>query len=489
MGQHAAGVNATSWDRRTFLGTATAAFLGGCAPAVHKRRRPNVLFILPDQLRAQSVGCLGNSEVITPNIDRLAAEGLTFENTVSNTPVCCPARAILMTGQYCHSNGMTANDLRLSVDHTCVAQVFQAGGYRTGFIGKWHLDGGPRNPGFVPPGPRRQGFEYWAANQCSHEHFRNWYFRDTAEPIKTDKFETDVWADLGVEFLEETKNDDRPFFLCVFSGPPHNPYKAPPEYESKYNPDTLTMRPNYQPGEGLPTPKDIASYYAMTTSIDDQVGKLLKCLDDLGLREDTIVLFSSDHGDMLGSQGMPLKRKPWEESIRVPGIIRYPREVQAGGREDSLLSIVDFAPTLLGMCGLHIPGEMQGHNFTARIHGEKQDMPDSAFFQIFGPYLAGRVTEGWRGVRTDRYMYARYREKPWVLYDLKEDPYQMNNLADDPAAHSLQVEMEQRIAGWMQETHDSWGYNWTVPVEDNGRLYKERLWDSVEDYVRAHPKG
>lgn len=479
---------ADTTTRRSFLGSTAAAVLAGCAPAVRQRRRPNVLFVLPDQLRAQSVGCMGNDEVITPHIDQLAADGLLFENTVSNTPVCCPARAILMTGQYCHRNGMIANDLRLSLDHTCIAEVFGAGGYRTGFIGKWHLDGGPRMPGFVPP-ERRQGFEFWAANQCSHRHFDNQYFRDTPEAIPTDRFETEVWADLGMEFLEATKTDDRPFFLCVFSGPPHNPYKAPQEYEDKYDADKLTMRPNYREGEGLPGRKEIASYYAMTTAIDDQLGTLLKGLDDLGLREDTIVLFSSDHGDMLGSQGLPLKRKPWEESIRVPGILRYPRAVKAGDRESAPFSLVDFAPTLLRLCGLEPPAATQGLDFSARILGRKQELPDSAFFQIFGPYLAGRVEAGWRGVRTDRYTYARYETKPWVLYDVREDPYQLNNLAEDPAAQSIRDNMEQRLAQWMRETGDAWSYNWSVPVEDNGRLYRERLYHSVQEYLDAHPEG
>lgn len=478
-----------SVTRRSFLTATAASSLLSCAPAVLERRRPNVVFVLPDQLRAQSVGFMGNQEVITPHIDRLASEGLVFENTLANTPVCCPARAILMTGQYCHRNGMIANDLRLSEDHTSIADVFRAGGYRTGFVGKWHLDGGQRMPGFVPPGPRRQGFEFWAANQCSHQHFDTQYFRDSDQPIPADRFETEVWGDLALEFVEQTKVDDRPFFLCVFSGPPHDPYKAPEAYEAKYNPEQLTMRPNWKDGERVPGPKEIASYYAMTTAIDDQLGRILDGIDNLGLREDTIVLFSSDHGDMLGSQGLRLKRKPWEESIRVPGVVRYPRGFTGGNREAAPFSLVDFAPTLLRLCDLEPPQEMQGTDFSRRIQGVAQDMPDSAFFQIFGPYLAGGVSEGWRGVRTNRYMYARHEAKPWVLYDLVEDPYQMNNLVDDAAANTIRVDMESRLNAWMQQTGDSWSYNWSVPVEDAGRLYKERMYRTVQEYLAEHPEG
>ena len=190
-----AGQNARL-SRRQFLA-------GSIAPLSVPRtaRRPNVLFILPDQMRAQALGCMGNRDVRTPHLDRLASQGVLFQNTLANTPVCCPARAILMTGQYCHQNGMVANDLRLRESHVTLAKVLRGAGYRTGFIGKWHLDGGKRLPGFVPPGPRRQGFEFWAANECSHRHFETQYFRDSPKPIPIQKFEPEAWTDIGIEFL------------------------------------------------------------------------------------------------------------------------------------------------------------------------------------------------------------------------------------------------------------------------------------------------
>ncbi len=151
--------------RRSFLGTCVASAFA--APA----KRPNILFILPDQFRAQALGCMGNPDCHTPNIDRLAAEGLVLPNTFANTPVCCPARANILTGTYAHRNGMVANDLRLRESETSVASLLAGAGYRTGFIGKWHLDGGPRMPGYIPPGPRRHGFQFWAANESNHSHF------------------------------------------------------------------------------------------------------------------------------------------------------------------------------------------------------------------------------------------------------------------------------------------------------------------------------
>ncbi|MEI6872753.1 MAG: sulfatase-like hydrolase/transferase, partial [Verrucomicrobiota bacterium] len=153
-------------------------------PLLAAERPPNILLILPDQMRATAMGCAGNSEIQTPNIDQLAKEGMLFRRTYANVPVCCPARATLLTGTYAHKNGMVANDLRLREDQVTIAKILKDAGYRTGFIGKWHLDGGPREPGFVPPGPRRLGFDFWAAYQCHHRHFAPVYFRDTPEVIQ-----------------------------------------------------------------------------------------------------------------------------------------------------------------------------------------------------------------------------------------------------------------------------------------------------------------
>ncbi len=473
-------------SRRGFLGGSAGALASGARP-----QRPNVLFIFPDQMRAQAMGCMGNPDVRTPHIDRLASQGVLFENTLANSPVCCPARAVMLTGKYAHRNGMIANDLRLRESEVTVAEVFQRAGYRTGFIGKWHLDGGKRLPGFVPPGPRRQGFEFWAANECSHRHFDNTYFRDTPEPIRTNAFEPEVWTDLAIEFLRGAKRGGRPFFLTIAMGPPHDPYGAPDEYMKMYDPAKLAMRPNWREAPKTAGRKEIAAYYAAVTAIDDQIGRLMAALDELRLAADTIVFFTSDHGDMLGSHGLPLKRKPWEESIRVPGILRYPRKIGAGRRERALFSHVDFAPTLLSLCGLKVPGDMQGADLSDAVLGKSARGPESAFFQIFGPYRAGRVAEGWRGVRTQHYMYARYESKPWVLYDLEKDPFELNNLADDPGSAPLLREMDQKLSAWMRRTGDAWMFNWTEPVEDGGRLYRFETFYRVEEFLewaKEHPE-
>ncbi len=384
---------------------------------------------------------------------------------------------------------MVANDLRMRESEVTIAEILAGAGYRTGFIGKWHLDGGPRQPGFVPPGPRRQGFDFWAANECSHAHFHPVYFRDTDRPITDDRFEAEVWTDRALEFLAQP--GDAPFFLVVSMGPPHDPYGAPERFMRMYDPATLTLPSNWVEGTPGAGRKEIAGYYAAITAVDEQVGRLLKALDDSGRSDDTIVIVTSDHGDMLGSHGERLKRKPWEESIRVPGLIRYPAAVKPGRVTDAILSHVDLAPTLLSLCGLPVPDRMQGSDLSPVLLGTSERGPGSAFFQIFVPFAGDGTPRPWRGVRTDRAMYARNDQGPWLLYDLRDDPDERHNLASDRAPSPLQTEMEAKLNEWMTRTGDSWSNNSLEPVEDKGRLYRFEAFTTIRDYLdwaARHPE-
>ena len=473
-------------------------------------KRPNILLILPDQMRASAMGCDGNQEVKTPNIDRLAAEGMRFPRTYANVPVCCPARAILLTGTYPHVNGMIANDLRLREEQVTIAEILAQAGYRTGFVGKWHLDGGPRDPGFVPPGPRRQGFEFWAAYECHHKHFEPTYFRDTPEVITAQKFEPEASCDFAVEFLK-SQPKDRPFFLTVQMGPPHDPYGAPEEYLRQYIPERITPLKNWRPGsETRTTPQgekksvgamfnrsvplggleEIAAYYAAITAVDDQVGRLMKTLRESGLDENTIVLFTSDHGDMLGSHGMRRKRKPHDESARVPGIIRWPARIPKGRVVETLFSHVDMTPTLLALAGLPLPMNMQGTDLSRVALGETTDGPDAVLLQIFVPYNPDQIAKPWRGIVTVRHTYARFEQAPWVLFDRERDPAEMQNLVGDPAHADLQRELDQRLASLMRRHGDDWRFNSSELVEEGGRLYRHATFYTLDEYrswAKANP--
>jgi arylsulfatase A-like enzyme len=477
-------------------------FLACAPPAGATDSRPNILLILPDQMRASAMGCDGNSQVKTPRIDRLAAEGALFTRTYANVPVCCPARAILMTGTYPHVNGMVANDLRLHEDELTIAEILRDAGYRTGFIGKWHLDGGPREPGYVPPGPRRQGFEFWAAYQCHHKHFQPDYFRDSPERIVVDKFEPEASCDFAVEFLK-SQPAGQPFFLTVQMGPPHDPYGAPEDYMRQYDPEKIETDPTWRAGsETRPTPKaglrrgpmanrfvpvggreEIAAYYAAITAIDDQVGRLLDTLEETGAARDTIILFTSDHGDMLGNHGMRRKRKPHDESARVPGILHWPARIPGGTKVDTLFSHIDMPPTLLALAGLEIPSRMQGADLSKVALGLTTKGPEAVLLQLFVPFTPDGVSRPWRGIVTANHTYARFKDEPWVLFDHNADPHQSRNLAPDPGSQELRETLESQLAALMERHGDSWSFNSNEHVEEGGRLYKHSTFYSIQEYL------
>jgi len=476
--------------RRDFLKTGAGSLAGlalakgakGTAPAAAPPgSRPNILLIFPDAWRGQDLGCAGNPDVRTPHIDRIAAEGMMFPHTFANSPLCAPARANIYSGMYASRNGMVCNDLRLRESVTTLHALFDQAGYRTGLIGKWHLDGGPHAPGFTPPGPRRHGIKFWEATECDHNYFYNWYFRDTGVAHLIQRYTPEAWTDLAIEFLNQ--NQKTPFFLTVCMAAPHRPFVMPPHYLEMYNPAELKLRPNWVQGVHGGERKDLAAQYAAMTAIDDQIGRLMKTLDQLGLKENTIVFFFSDHGEMLGSHGEIWKRLPWEESIRVPGILRWPRKLKGGQTSKAIFTHLDFAPTLLSLSGIGVPKGMQGTDMSRIVLGSGQSGPPSAFFQIFGPGGDNGLQHGWRAVRTHQYLYARTESNPWLLYDLGKDPYEMDNLANTARGAAVQRELDDLLGKWMHKVGDSWSLNFSVPVE-KGQLSTYRTFYSLDEYYR-----
>lgn len=430
---------------------------------------------------------MGNGDVRTPHIDRLASEGVLIPHTFANTPLCTPARGNLLTGKYAHRHAVALNDLRMLELEATLGDHFARAGYRTGFIGKWHLDGGKRLPGFIPPGRRRHGFEFWAANECDHTPFRSQYFRDTPQPIPITQFEAITWTDVALQFLRDSR--EKPFFLEVAMGPPHPPYAAPPEYEQMYNPARLRMRPNWVDGIRQCRRADVATYYAMITAIDDQVGRLMQALKDLGMEQNTVVLFTADHGNMLGSHALDDKQQPYEESITIPGVLRFPQRIRPGLRSEVFFTHVDMGPTLLSLCGIPAPAAMQGQDVSGALAGGTSAAPHSAYFQIFAPYHIPTVPFAWRAVRNARYLYARSAQHPWLLFDLQRDPFELKNLVDDSAARAIRRQMEKELAEWMDRTDDAWKYTWDTPWNDRVLDY-DRVFYSFDEYLEwtvLHP--
>ncbi len=441
-------------------------------------RRPNLLFVFADQLRADAVGCAGNPDVRTPHLDALAAEGMYFTHALANCPVCTPSRGTILTGRYPLAHGAASNDLPLGEGERTFGHLLGEAGWRTGYIGKWHLDGIPRDR-FTPPGPRRRGFEYWAAWNCSHAYFRGRYFRDEPEPVAIEGYEPDGQTDLALEFIRERRAE--PWALFLSFGPPHNPYPQVPErYRAMYDPDRVTLRGNAVAADR----RTVADYYAAITALDDNLGRLLHLVDELGLKEDTIVVYTSDHGDMLFSHGMKEKQKPFEESIRVPLAVRYPRAVAAGQRSDALISTVDLLPTLLGLAGVSAPENVQGTDLSAHLRGLPCALPESTFLlnpiPVDNPADVGQGE--WRGVRTARYTYAAGLAGPWVLYDDVADPLQQHNLVNDPDQAGARDHLQAMLGQWLRRTDDRF-LPWPEHIHACGLA---ELWNVRERAM--HPK-
>jgi arylsulfatase A-like enzyme len=409
---------------------------GGLRAAESRKDKPNIVFVFADQMRAHAMGCMGNKQVITPNLDKLAGEGVLVTNAISCQPVCTPFRAQLMTGRYGHATGVIHNDIKLPNSETAIAEVLKARGYNTGYIGKWHLEANRRDPIAVE---NRHGWDYWAVRNCSHRHFKTYYWlKDGKKPVPVNSWEPSVQTDLAIDYIKRNKSG--PFCLFLSFGPPHNPYKAPKRYLDKYAGKKLTNRPNV-PGDKT---KSLLNYCAMITSLDDCVGRLSAALSSAGIAEDTVLCFSSDHGDMLGSQGHVLKQRPWEESINIPFVLRYPRKVKPAQKRDWLVTSVDIMPTLLGLAGAKIPKKVQGMDLSATFCGESKTQRDAAF--LFNVHRGGGPKCDWRGIRTKKWVYAFHKFGDWIMYDLVNDPYQLKNLIDDPKHAAQKKLLQEQLA-------------------------------------------
>ncbi len=436
---------------------AAALGAGASAQAASRSGGPNVLLVFADQMRAAAMGCMGNPQVKTPNLDRLAAGGALLSNCHSTDPVCTPFRAMMLTGRFGFHTGVMENDVALPFKEISLAEAFKGAGYATGFIGKWHLSAGrkakpgtPEKAGFVPPGEARQGFDFWRALECSHEYFDTRYFADEPTPIPVHGYEPQVQTDLAIGFIKEHRGE--PFCLVMSWGPPHNPYTPPKEWDI-YDPSQIKLRPNVPEADAALARKQIAQYYGLVSSLDHQMGRLLDTLAELQIERDTIVVFTSDHGDMLESQGWTLKQKPWSEASNTPFILRYPAKVGAGRKRDLLLSTVDIMPTVLGMCGVKGPAAMDGVDLSPVLRGESGEEPESIFLYN-QPHTGNNVGASWRAVRTKRYLYAVTNAGDWLLYDVLKDPYELHNLAGDPSVAPDVAHLRGLLTDWRRKADD-----------------------------------
>ena len=485
-------------NRRDFVAGATVA-LGATAlpsqklPKAGAAKRPNLIYVFADQLRSSACGYAGDAYARTPNMDRMAAEGCNFTQAISSTPVCAPYRSSLMTGKYQSSTGMVINELRLSPEHQCFGHALTKAGYQTAYIGKWHMWANQLGHhdliknGFTPPGAYRLGFNgYWAAYNFNHLYEHSPYFLNDAVPHIRTQYEPDGQTDMAIQYLKTTGHNSDPFALFLSWGPPHDPWGANNvefEYAELYRNVDLPLAPNYSTtpdpytdnNQKLPPNFDqvihswMKGYYAQVANLDWNLGRLMKAVNDAGIADNTIFVFTSDHGEMFGSHGRRAKLIFYEEAARVPFLVRWPKRIPAKTVSDALLGTPDIMPTILSMLNIPCPSTVEGKDLSSHALGGGGDDHEAAHMQGMGATAGWTDGSEWRALRDHEYTYAIYhRDGKELLFNHRKDPYQMIDLAGERSYAATLKRCRTMSETWRKEQNDtfeacSWYESrWTV---------------------------
>ena len=418
--------------------------------------RPNIVFFFTDQQRADTVGCYGSPLNLTPNLDAMASQGIRFDLAFTAQPVCGPARALLQTGVYPTVTGCFRNGIALPQDATTLAHHLKGAGYEVGYIGKWHLAGlRPSDHQAVTP-ERRGGYsDYWLGAdllEFSSQPYGGGYYDAEGCFVPFNKYRVDAQTDHVLDYLR-TRDGQRPFFLFVSYLEPHhqndlNRYVAPDGYADRYAdapvPGDLVGHEEGDWAANLP------DYYGICHSIDENLGRVQSELQQLGLAQDTLVIYTSDHGSHFRTRNTEYKRSCHEASIRIPLVLQGPG-FEGGSVFSELTSLVDLPPTILRAAGVQVPSTYQGRCLQELVAGEASDWPDDVFMQISESQVG-------RAVRTHRWKYGVdapgrdgrndasadvYEEQ--YLYDLEADPHEQHNLVGDPAYRTVADDLAARL--------------------------------------------
>ena len=471
-------------------------FLFGACSQKKKDNKPNILFLLADDQRASTIHALGNDEIITPNLDRLVDEGVSYRNAyimgAMNAAVCSPSRAMIMTGRSLFNIDPTGNSIDTA--HTTLPKSLDNAGYNTFHIGKWH-NGEPAFINSFSDGSKIFfGGMHGQYDVPTYEFDKAGdYSREKLNPF-TGKHSSELYAEAGIEYIKNY-DSEKPFFMYMAFQAPHDPREMPQEYLDMYDTTALSLPPNFMPehpfanGEinvrdewlagyprtGAEIKANIAAYYAMITHLDVQIGRVLKALEEKGILENTIIVFSGDNGLAVGQHGLMGKQNVYEHSINVPLVFRGPG-IPKGVKKNDLAYLFDIYPTLCHFAGVNTPGSVQGQVLpvadTTGIKGRESMYFAYKHFQ--------------RAVRNDRYKLIKYNVKGSIttqLFDLQEDPYETNNLADNPVYSELLDEMTKLLAEKMLENNDeaninepNWGVepiiSWVDKVGEEAEYYR-----------------
>jgi len=486
----------SGWNRRTFLKAMGAAAVGtvgnrwGMA-AQRGGQRPNIIYIMSDDHAAHAMSCYGSKVNKTPHLDRIANEGVRFENCFCTNSLCAPVRAVVLTGKYSHVNGVLDNRQRFDGSQETFPKILRRIGYQTAMIGKWHLKSEPT------------GFDYWNVLPGQGQYY-NPDMIEMGQRKRYTGYVSDIVTDRALEWLER-RDPTKPFCLMLHHKAPHRRWEPGPRYLRMYDdvtiPEPETLFDDYATRSAAAreqemmvakhlTPNDLKltgpsarmneaqkqawnaayepknkafreanlqgrelvrwkyqrymkDYLRCIASVDDNVGRVLDWLDQHGLARNTMVVYTSDQGFFLGDHGWFDKRFMYEPSYRMPLVVRWPAAIKPGSVNDELVMNVDFAPTILDVCGAEIPGAMQGRSFAPMLRGQR--VPDwrTACYYHYFEFPAVHMVKRHYGIRTKRYklIHFYYDIDAWELYDLEKDPLELHNVADDPAYAKVRKEL------------------------------------------------
>lgn len=480
--------------------------LGACTKKEEvKVKKPNILFLLADDQRASTINALGNSEIITPNLDRLVNEGTTFENAyimgAMNGAVCSPSRAMIMTGRALFNIDPTGQTIDTA--HTTMPKAMHNAGYTTYHIGKWH-NGEPAFLNSFDGGSKIFfGGMHGQYDVPTYEFDKGGdYSKEKLNPL-TGKHSSELYADAGIDFLKNYESE-QPFFMYMAFQAPHDPREMPQEYLDMYDTAALSLPPNFMPqhpfdnGEidirdewlaGYPRTEaevkaNIAAYYAMITHLDEQIGRVLKTLKEKGMMENTIVVFAGDNGLAVGQHGLMGKQNLYEHSIHVPLIFKGPG-IKKGVKKNNLAYLFDIYPTLCDFANVNAPSSVQGQVLPV-LETTKTKNRESIFFAY---------KHFQRAVRDNRYKLIKYNVEDSIttqLFDLKEDPYEINNLADNPLYNEQLKDLSNKLKNQMIDNKDeanlnelNWGVTPVPSWLDKVGLEKAKFYRSLAEEERV----
>ncbi len=466
-----------------------------CGPAWAAAERPNILFIFTDDHAYQSIGVYGSKINETPNIDRLAKEGMLFKECYVTNSICGPCRAVIQTGKHSHLNGFFRNGLRFDTSQQTFPKLLQKAGYQTAIVGKWHLAATPT------------GFDY-SEVLIGQGPYYNPPMLKNGERTQHIGYTTNIVTDLAIDWLKKSRDPDKPFMLMYQHKAPHRNWQPGPKYLSMYDdvtiPEPDTLFDDYE-GRGTPAktqdmsiektlnasdlkltpprnltpeqkaawdaaydPKNeafeaanlqgddlirwkyqryIKDYLRCIAAVDDNIGRMLDYLDETGLAKNTIVIYTSDQGFYLGEHGWFDKRWIYEESLRTPFIVRWPGVVKPGSVNSDIVSNLDFAETFLDVAGCDIPGDMQGKSLVPLLKGHTPDDWRKSFYYHYYEYPAVHSVRRHYGVTTAEYKLIHfYNLGEWELYDRKKDPQEMKSVYADPAYAGAVAELKKELA-------------------------------------------